>query len=181
MTRRCQLFERGERRVAHRPKGQRRPARHVVMLFHHCACAPRASTALTPSTTHAGHPRSRGAPGGSPIRRRSAASRLRRATCAILLPGPLFIVPASLHHRWDAFDNDGVQRLERRGAGNDRQVDLGRTALPRFAVSVGERNLHLRVARGTIPAKINYYSPVSQRKYQTSHVADRGQTYLPMR
>ena len=41
---------------------------------------------------------------------------LRRATCAILLPGPLFIVPASLHHRWDAFDDDGVQRLERRRA-----------------------------------------------------------------
>ena len=41
---------------------------------------------------------------------------LRRATCAILLQGPLFIVPASLHHRWDAFDDDWVQRLERRRA-----------------------------------------------------------------
>jgi hypothetical protein len=30
--------------------------------------------------------------------------------------GPLFIVLASLHHRRDAFDDDGVQRLGRRRA-----------------------------------------------------------------
>ena len=28
-------------------------------------------------------------------------------------------MPASLHHRWDAFDDDWVQRLGRRGAGEE--------------------------------------------------------------
>src|SRR5262249_11277365 len=33
-----------------------------------------------------------------------------------LPPGPLFVAPASLHHRWDALDDDWVQRLARRRA-----------------------------------------------------------------
>src|SRR6476620_6827942 len=41
---------------------------------HHAARTPPISRALTPSTIHSRHPRSRGAPGGCPIRRRSAAS-----------------------------------------------------------------------------------------------------------
>ena len=75
----------------------------------------RAPTAFTPSTTHGGHPRSRGAPGGNDkvdllVRRRLAASPYN------VLAGPLFVAPASLHHRWDALDDDWVQRLGRRRA-----------------------------------------------------------------
>ena len=44
---------------------------------------------------------------------------LRRATCAILLPGPLFIVPASLKHRRHPFNDNWMQGLERRGAGEE--------------------------------------------------------------
>jgi hypothetical protein len=63
----------------------------------HAARMPRASTAFTPSIRPMAGIRVRAVhrvgllfDGGQP---------LRQATCAILLPGPLFIVPASLHQR----------------------------------------------------------------------------------
>src|SRR3954466_11540118 len=75
----------------------------------------------------------------------AGAQPLRQATCAILLPGPLFTVPTSLHHRWDAFDDDWVQRLERRRA----WVEPVRAALLLERCDLVVEHLHLARLAGT--------------------------------
>src|SRR5262249_45810120 len=62
-----------------------------------------------------------------------------------LPPGPLFVAPASLHHRWDALDDDWVQRLGRRRA----WVEPVRAAL---LLKIGDlivEHLHLARLAGT--------------------------------